>query len=169
MLEFGTKRKNEERRDGGCAVVFDPKNQKYVAYINLKNNHLGLYGGGFDEGEDEEKGVLRELMEESGLYNFLYIEKIDRVITHYHNINKNINRVAFAVCFLVILKSTDLKSTQLEIHENFKLIYATSEEMIESWNSINENKDYDHWIYFLKKAVNRSIELKYDTTSFLLN
>jgi len=28
--EFGTKRENEGRRDGGCAVVFDPASQKYA-------------------------------------------------------------------------------------------------------------------------------------------
>lgn len=64
MLEFGIKRENEERRDGGCAVVFDPQTQKYAVYHNLKNGLLGLYGGGFDEGEDEREGVLRELSEE---------------------------------------------------------------------------------------------------------
>ena len=29
--EFGIKRENEERRDGGCAVVFDPTSQKSAA------------------------------------------------------------------------------------------------------------------------------------------
>ncbi len=29
ILEFGIKRENEEQRDGGCAVVFDPVSQKY--------------------------------------------------------------------------------------------------------------------------------------------
>ena len=28
--EFGIKREGEERRDGGCGVVFDPKSQKYA-------------------------------------------------------------------------------------------------------------------------------------------
>lgn len=28
--EFGIKRENEEHRDGGCGVVFDPKTQKYA-------------------------------------------------------------------------------------------------------------------------------------------
>ena len=37
ILEFGIKRENEERRDGGCAVVFDPVSQKYAVYRNLKN------------------------------------------------------------------------------------------------------------------------------------
>ena len=28
--EFGLKRENEERRDGGCGVVFDPVTQRYA-------------------------------------------------------------------------------------------------------------------------------------------
>lgn len=51
ILGFGTKRENEERRDGGCAVVFDPETQKYAVYKNLKNGLLGLYGGGIEQKE----------------------------------------------------------------------------------------------------------------------
>jgi len=165
ILEFGIKRDNEERRDGGCAVVFDPQSQKYAVYRNLKNGMLGLYGGGFDDGEDEEKGVLRELIEESGLYNFLYIEKIEKVLTHYFNFNKSKNRVALATCFLVILKSTKLKPTKFEKHEEFELEWVNPEELFSIWESHSENKNYDHWIYFLRKSVNRAIELGYDKTS----
>src|ERR1035437_9722772 len=106
ILEFGIKRENEERRDGGCAVVFDPASQKYAAYRNSTNKMLGLYGGGFDAGEDKIEGVLREVKEESGLYDFLYVEKIDEVTTHYYNVDKKVNRVALATCLLVILKDT---------------------------------------------------------------
>lgn len=165
ILEFGIKRENEERRDGGCAVVFDPVNQRYGVYKNLKNNMLGFYGGGFDDGEDEEKGVLRELTEESGLYDFLCVERIDKVLTHYFNFNKKKNRVAMATCFLVILKSTKLKDTKFEEHEEFELRWANPEELMSIWKFHGENKNYDHWIYFFKKSVNRAIELGYDTTS----
>lgn len=165
ILEFGIKRENEERRDGGCSVVFDPGTQKYGVYKNLKNGILGLYGGGFDDGEDEKEGVLRELMEESGLNDFLHIEKVDKVLTHYFNRNKEINRVAFATCFLVILKSTNSQPTKLEEHEKFELVWATSDEILSCWKSRNENKDYDHWVYFLNKAVVRAKELGHDTTS----
>lgn len=168
IKEFEIKRENEERRDGGCCVVFDPASQKYAAYRNLKNGILGLYGGGFDENENEEEGVLRELVEESGLYDFLYTEKIDKVLTHYFNFNKKKNRVALASCFLVILKSTKLKPTKLEAHEEFKLEWVTPEELFSIWKSRNNNKDtyknYDHWIYFLEKSINRAKELGYDTT-----
>jgi len=165
ILEFGIKRENEERRDGGCAVVFYPKKQKYAVYKNFKNGLLGLYGGGFDENEDEEAGVFRELTEESGLYNFLYTERIDKVTTHYHNSNKNVNRIASASCFLVVLKNDDLQPTQLEEHEKFILQWATKKEILDNWQSRNVNKDYDHWIYFLKKSINRAIKLGYDKTS----
>ena len=45
ILEFGIKRDNEERRDGGCAVVFDPVNQKY-AVGKLPDGNLWLFSGG---------------------------------------------------------------------------------------------------------------------------
>ncbi|MFA4975167.1 MAG: NUDIX hydrolase [Candidatus Paceibacterota bacterium] len=165
ILEFGIKRENEERRDGGCAVVFDTESQRYAVYRNLKNKILGLYGGGFDDGENEEQGVLREVIEESGLYDFLYTEKIDKVLTHYFNFNKKKNRVAMATCFLVILKSKSLKPTNFDEHEEFELEWMTPKDLFFIWETNSKDKNYDHWIYFLKKAVNRAIELSYDTTS----
>lgn len=159
ILEFGIKRENEERRDGGCAIVFDPRTQKYAVYRNTKNELLGFFGGGFNEGEDEKEGVLRELIEESGLTNFSYIEKIDKVLTHYYNSNKEINRVAQATCFLVILENSELKPTKLEEHEKFELIWSTVDDILSNWEQRNVNKDYDHWIYFFEKAINRIKEL----------
>ena len=167
ILEFGIKRENEERRDGGCSVVFDPKTQKYAVYRNLKNGAIGLYGGGFDEGEDEQSGVLRELVEESGLTDYLYIEKVDKVLTHYYNSNKNVPRVAYASCFLVVLDSINREPTKLEAHENFELIWATPREILSSWKSRNHNKDYDHWVYLFNKAIIRLRELGHDKTNAL--
>jgi len=159
ILEFGIKRENEERRDGGCAVVFDPETQKYAVYLNRKNGLLGLYGGGIEQNEDDKDGTLRELTEESGLINFLHVEKVDKIYVHYFNSNKNVNRFAFAVCFLVILKNTECINTKLEEHEKFQLFWKAREEILENWKQRNENKDYDHWIYFLDKSTKRIEEL----------
>ena len=38
-------------------------------------------------------------------------------------------------------------------------------EMMENWSSRNKDKGLDHWIYFLKRAVARAIELGYDKTN----
>ena len=165
--EFGIKRDNEERRDGGCGIVLDPKTGLYAFGRQDHDGLCRLFSGGVEDGEDIEKGVLREVTEESGLADFLYVEKIAEAFTHYHNSLKNVNRVAHATCFLVVLKSTDLIGVQLESHEKFKLAWATSDEIFADWESRNENKDYDHWIYFFKKAVRRAVELGYDKVSLV--
>ena len=165
--EFGIKRKNEERRDGGCAVIFDPVTQKYAVGKQIDDGLFRLFSGGVNDGENIKDGVLREVREESGLYNFLYIEKIAEVMTHYHNSLRNVNRIGHAVCFLVILKNKNLKPTQLEEHEKFELAWVTAEEILKNWKTRNKNKDFDHWIYFLEKSVNRAIELRYDIKSKL--
>ena len=84
---------------------------------------------------------------------------------HVHNNIKNINRLAYATCFLVILKSNDLIPTKLEEHERFNLSWVTSEEILKNWKSRNQNKDFDHWIYFFKKSISRAVELGYDKIS----
>ncbi|MDO8565505.1 MAG: NUDIX domain-containing protein [bacterium] len=164
ILEFGLKRENEERRDGGCAIVFDPEMQRY-AMGKQEDGRLRLFSGGVDAGEDMKEGVLREVTEEGGLHDFLHVEKIGEALTHYHNSLRNVDRVAHATCFLVILKSTDLVPVHLEEHEKFVLAWATSNEILANWEARNQNKDNDHWIYFLKKSVARAKELGYDKTS----
>lgn len=161
MKEFGKKRENEERRDGGCAVIFNPKNGLFAVYRNEKNGILGLYGGGFDNGEDEKEGVLREVREESGLYDFSCVEKVEKVTAHYFNTNKNVNRVATATCFLLILNSDKREKTKLEVHESFSFVWARSEEVLSSWKGNNEEKNYEHWIYLFKKSIERLKELGY--------
>jgi NADH pyrophosphatase NudC (nudix superfamily) len=165
ILEFGIKRENEERRDGGCAVVFDPVSQKYAVNEVAGDGRYWLFSGGVEDNEKIKDGVLREVVEESGLYDFLYVEKIAEAITHYHNSLKNVNRLAFAACFLVILKSVDRKPTQLEEHEKFEFVWTTAEDVLNNLVVNNIEKGRDHWIYFFKKAVKRARELGYDTTS----
>jgi 8-oxo-dGTP pyrophosphatase MutT (NUDIX family) len=159
--EFGIKRENEERRDGGCGIVFDPQSQKYAVGKQTENGLFRLFSGGVDAHEDIKEGVLREVVEESGLHDFLYVEKIAEAFSHYRNSLRNVNRIAFATCLLVILKSTNLIPTKLEEHEKFELAWATKDELLENWNLHNENKDNDHWIYFLNKASERALELGY--------
>jgi len=168
--EFGIQRENEERRDGGCGIVFDPTTQRYAVGRQGATGHetglLRLFSGGVDEGEDIEAGVLREVTEESGLHDFLYVEKIGEAMAHYHNSLRNVNRVAKATCFLVILKGTDLVPVQLEEHEKFTLAWVTADEMRENWQM--HGRGADHWIYFLEKAVARAAALGYDTISLVV-
>jgi 8-oxo-dGTP pyrophosphatase MutT (NUDIX family) len=165
--EFGIKKENEERRDGGCAVVFDPASQRYAVGSPDNQGAYSLFSGGVDETEEIEQGVLREVNEESGLHNFARVERIAEAFTHYYNNRKKVNRVAKATCFLVILEDADVIPTKLEAHENFTLVWKTAHEILENWESKDQNQDYSHWIYFFKKAITRARELNYDTNSSL--
>ncbi len=163
LPEFGMKRENEERRDGGCGVIFDPKTKKFAVGELRKGGQYIFFGGGINPNENIKECVLREVMEESGLHDFVYIEKLSEVITHYRNNVKNVNRMAHATCFLLVLNSRNIQDHQLEEHEKFDLVWAQPEEIIENWESRNQEHDFDHWIFFMKKGVQRVDELGYDT------
>mgnify|MGYP000308252286 CR=1 FL=1 len=159
--EFGIKRENEERRDGGCAIVYDPKSKLFAVGRQHEDGSLRLFSGGVSAEEEIKEGILREVIEESGLYDFDHVESLGTAFTHYYNSLRKVNRVALATCFLIILRSVNTKPVQLEEHEKFSLAWVTAEDMINNWKSKNESKDHDHWIYFLDKALVKLKELQY--------
>ena len=119
------------------------------------NGALRLFSGGVSADEDITEGILREVREESGLYDFAHVEVIGQALTHYHNTLRNMNRVAHATCLLIILKSADLHPVELEEHETFSLVWVSADELLADMNARNQNKDNDHWIYFMEKALAR--------------
>ncbi|MFA5023253.1 MAG: NUDIX domain-containing protein [Candidatus Paceibacterota bacterium] len=163
--EFGIRREDEERRDGGVGIVFDPATQKYAVGKQSQDGLFRVFSGGIEQEEDIKEGTLREVREESGLHDFLFVEQTAEAFAHFYNNLRKINRMGKGTCFLIILNSPDLIETKLEEHEKFSLVWVTAEEILANWRERNENKDYDHWIYFLQKSVARAKELGYDTTS----
>ncbi|HEY1835435.1 MAG TPA: class I tRNA ligase family protein [Candidatus Saccharimonadales bacterium] len=161
--ETGIKRDNEQFADGGSAVVFDPKTQKY-AFAKLDNGRTSLFAGGRNDGEDLHEGILRELREESGLTHIERYEEVAVAYGHYYNSLKNINRRAKATALLVILKDAETIESQLEAHEKFHLEWIDAREALATWEQ-DESRSYEHYILFLKQAVGRAIELGYDKTS----
>ncbi|HYF28935.1 MAG TPA: NUDIX hydrolase [Candidatus Paceibacterota bacterium] len=157
--EFGIKRENEERRDGGCAVVLDPASGLYAVGERTDDGMLILFSGGVDEGEDMHEGILREVREESGLHDFGTTEKIAEALTHYYNRAKGVNRCAQATCLLIVLNSTASVAPTLEAHERFSLVWRTPEEILENWKLHNHDQGLDHWMYFLTRGVARAREL----------
>jgi leucyl-tRNA synthetase len=162
--ETGLRRENEEFKDGGAGVVFDPVAQKY-AFADLGNGKQLLFAGGVNDGEDVKAGILREVTEESGLHNFKYTEWIETGYAHYFNQLKKVNRFARAEGMLVILENTDTLPVALEAHEKFSLVWKDAAEVKSWWQAHNEENGFDHYLRFLDESVARAIELGYDTTS----
>lgn len=161
--ETGIKRDNEKFADGGSSVVFDPKTQKY-AFAKLDNGRTSLFAGGLQENEALHDGILRELREESGLTHIKQYEEVAVAYGHYYNSLKDMNRRAKATALLVVLDDAETVSTQLEEHEKFHLEWHDAADVLNQWEQ-DESKSYDHYIFFLKQAVGRAIELGYDKTS----
>jgi leucyl-tRNA synthetase len=105
IRETGIKRENEEFRDGGAAVVFDPISQKYAVALHDDGKPL-LFAGGVGENELVKDAVVREVLEESGLYDFKNVELLEVSYAHYFNTAKKVNRVARAEAYLITLDST---------------------------------------------------------------
>lgn len=157
--EFGIKRDNEERRDGGCGVVFDPETGLFAVGRVESTGLLILFSGGVEDGEDMQEGILREVREESGLHDFKHVEKVGEALTHYYNSSKKVNRVAHARCFLVVLNSRAHVPTKLEAHEDFTLHWKEADDVLAHWRERNRDEDYSHWIYFLDTAIQRLRDL----------
>lgn len=166
MREFGTPRENEEYRDGGCGIIIDPETQMYAVY-RLPNGLTGFFSGGVEEGEDMKEGVLREVREESGLYDFAEVEFVARARAHYHNRLKNVNRIADASCFVIKLRSRATQPPAREAHETFELDWVTAPEILKNWDEHNAMEGRGHWTWFLQQAVARAKERGWDTTTNL--
>ncbi len=163
--ETGIHRDEETAAEGGCAIVFDPKTQKYAFLKNGDGKWPFLLAGGVEPGEDLHAGILREVAEEGGLIDLDHTEEIGVAYGHYRHALKKTNRRAKATCLLVILKSSKTIQTKLEKHEkDFRLEWLDPADVLAAWESHAEG-DYDHYQIFLRRAVARAIELGYDTTS----
>jgi len=162
--ETGVTRNDEQRRDGGCAIIFDPGTQKYAVYKD-EGGRLGLFAGGFDEGEEEEAAIAREVTEESGLYDFKKVEKVGTTFAHFYNPRRKVNRKGLASCHLIILNSKKTKPVSHEAHESFNLQWVSADDIKNNWDKLKDGGNVDQWIWFLPKAVGRAIELGLDKTS----
>ncbi len=161
LPEFGVKRDSEERRDGGCAVIFYPITYLYAVGKHLDGGFLRLFSGGVAENEDIVEGIKREVIEESGLYDFQRIENIGSAFAHYHNTLRKVNRVAKTSCLLIIVNSIDCVPVKHEDHEKFTLDWVSEEKLRNNWKKHNQEQELDHWFYFLDKASQRIREMGY--------
>jgi leucyl-tRNA synthetase len=164
---YGVPRQNETLVKGVCGAIYDPETKKFAVLEWGENNNqklhglYGMYGGGSEGEESFEEAVRREVLEESGLYDFKLIEPLWFGRPHYFNAAKNIARDAEVCCFLMIINSRDQKELKHEDHETFGHGWHTAEELITNWTERNINQDFDHWIDFIKRAVVRLREHSY--------
>lgn len=107
-------------RDAVCAIVRNPKNNKYLC-LSWKDFHMhGLLTGGIDKGEDAISAAKREVEEESGYVNLKHIPaKEHRINTFFYHRQKKVNRWArFQFVFFDLI---DEKKVPVSKEESAKL------------------------------------------------
>jgi len=165
--ETGVKRENETQVKGVCAIVYNPKTEKFAVAEwadGWGKGLYGLFGGGREDNETPEEAIYREMAEESGLQDFASVEYLYSSISHYYNGPKKSARRAVVDCFLIVLNSDAHDDGKREEHETFTVGWRTAEEILSNWKerdtAPDQEKNYDHWIEFLQRGVVRLQEQK---------
>lgn len=165
-MEFGDQKPNEQFVDGVSLVLFNKQSGKY-GFVKHKSGFIGLVSGGTNDKEDYYQTAKRELMEETGLWDYESIHKLgDAVYAHYWHSGKQINRFAKTQGLIVILNSEAKKEVKLEDHEKgFELVWLSPEEIIESYN-VEGTK---HWREILLRGVKLARYLGLDSSTLIVN
>lgn len=141
MHIFGEKVNGYEyRRRKGCyAVILDSLKQK-VAVILTASGHYFLPGGGMDEGEDTEKCLRREMLEETG-YEIKIISKIGEAQSYFFS-TRNEPLLSDGMFFLAEM----VEKVQAPVDDDHFLKWVSIEE-------VNALLFHEHQKWAVKKAV----------------
>lgn len=162
--EYGERKDPHEFVDGISVVVFNKSKNKYLV-LRWPTGLGTIIGGGKNEGESNDKAVIRELREEAGIINIL--EEYNVVETFYSNYwhkIKNGQRRGRGSVHLVVIDDNCIEESKTahESHEKFVIEWQSGDEMLQEIINIGEN---EHWIYGVKRAVTKNIDLGYDEVS----
>jgi len=81
------------------AIVFDPKEKKYLILRNKEHNWDTVVIGGIEKGESPTEAAIREIKEETGYTNLKYIKTLGAPVqAGYFAKHKDQNRLAISTC-----------------------------------------------------------------------
>lgn len=128
----GQKRENEKKKESIVAVVYNPKNDRYLT-INWHNLGGRLFVGGTkNDNESAIECSLREIKEETGYKNLKFESQTFKINHHYFAYNKNQAYEIEADGLLFTLIDEEKVSTNLDIEEDNKFtVEWVSKEQIE--------------------------------------
>lgn len=94
------------KRNVAHAIVFDPKNKKYLIIRNKKHGWDTVIIGGIEGNESPEETARREVREETGYIDIEFKRLLGgKTEAHYYTKHKGENRIAFAQAAYFELKS----------------------------------------------------------------
>lgn len=126
----GTVRENEEQRRSIVAIVEDPKTGHILTLDWGPKLGGTLYiGGGREGNEDPVATAKREIVEETGYTDVVFVAKTEPIHHHYHAYAKGINREVEAIGLHFQLQSHAQDTTAREENERFTVGWLTKEQV----------------------------------------
>jgi len=118
---------NLKIREASRAVLFDQNGLVPILYVS-KGRYHKLPGGGIEKGESKEKALLREILEEVGAVGKIIEYRSKK------NFNWGSNQKQISYCYLgKIISKSEPQFTELELIEEFELIWLTLDKAIEAF------------------------------------
>lgn len=140
----GEKRDNEKFKESIVAVLYDPKNDKYLT-INWHENGGRLFiGGTRHDGESALECAQREIKEETGYEDFTFTRSIMPINHHYYAYNKDTNYEIESTGLLFTLNSDKKDNQNLDTDEEGKFTV----EWVNKDVILDEVKDELHAVTF---------------------
>lgn len=165
--EYGEPHPESEELDGICAIIFDPKLQKYAFTKNNDPDYLPV-SGGRNSGESLEDTVRREVAEEVGISRIDQIYRLgEHTINHYYHTKKQSYKSAKGNPFLVIVDAAEIEEKNLESHENgLEIVWIDAKTALDNLSDNQEQKvRLEPLIEYIKRGVSKAIGLGLDVIS----
>lgn len=113
-------------RQSARAVAYDPDGKIAILHVRNRNYHK-LPGGGIEEGEDEMKGLKRELIEEVGEVDILETKYLGKIKIIAEEWGKNL----FSDCYKVKISKPTSAPSFTDEETDFHLEWYSLDEAIE--------------------------------------
>ena len=142
--ETGKPHEDEFKKQSIVAVIYNPKNQKYLT-LNWKELGGRLFiGGTIKENETPYECALREIKEETGYKNIEMIIELPKINHHYYAFNKNKYFNIESTGFLFKLLDEEKELQNLDEDEAFELEWVDKETIENEVNDELHKKTYNY-------------------------
>lgn len=121
-------------REAVHAIVYNPKNNKYLGLYWKKFNWKTFVIGGVEKGEDYIEAARREVLEETGYKNLKFKYSLgEQVRTEFFAAHKDVNRIANFKAVVFELENEDQEMVTKEEQEKHEIIWLEKKILIQSF------------------------------------
>jgi 8-oxo-dGTP pyrophosphatase MutT (NUDIX family) len=117
-------------RQAITAIVYDPKNKKYLGLKWKKVDWDTFITGGVEEGQTPEQAARAEVLEETGYKNLKLLKILPRFHSKFYHGPKAVNRFAHFHSFLFELENDDREVVSEDEQKNHDCIWLSAEELV---------------------------------------